>query len=880
MCGGGGKAVGLVRNVLPSDPKPAHYDLRIEPNFSDFTFSGVVTVQLTNECAYDKITFNAVELSLDSAVLRQSDSGEVVQQFEAADFSLDEKDMRATLALNQPITSGSRVALTVYYRGTMNDKMHGFYRSKFTLRGQEAFLGTTQFEAVDARRALPCWDEPCLKATFSVTLVVEKHLRALGNMPEIQRESTSESHVAVTFDKTPIMSTYLLAWTIGEMEVIERTIPKTRGGETLVRVFATEGKSQQGQFALDVACKVLPLYEDFFGSDYIIPKCDLLAIPDFAAGAMENWGLITYREVALLCDDSSSAVHRQWVALVVAHELAHQWFGNLVTMEWWKELWLNEAFATWVEYWAVDTLFPDWDIFTQFVNDECGRALQLDALRSSHPVEVDVVNAQEIDEIFDAISYSKGGSVLRMTIEFIGLAAFREGIQKYLKHYSFRNATTVDLWRFLGEAAGRDLAPILELWTGAQGYPFLTVDRIHGGADLSISQHRFLSTGDVKPEEDETIWRVPLLYLAEGSSNSTAVVLEQRDSEVPVPGNGASAAWVKVNSKLAAFCRVKYSTELLPSLVKAVTHKLVPNVDRLGLVADYHAFASGGYVSTVDVLQLLQGFAEEDDYTVWCAIVSCEGEIRNIVCTLGDEALAAFNAFFCNLYRPQLLKLGYLPNPASDTHRSAQLRGTLLSRLASLGDKETIAAALEMFQGRNEVSISADLRGAVYSTVVREGGSAEFETLKTMSLETTEAMERARCLRALGASSNPSLLHAAIDFGLSDAVRAQDAIYIFGAIAGNPKSQALYANALMEHWARFWARLPGMILSRIVKAIECSADSSIADKLTAFWATVDEQQRMAMERSFLQGVETIRANAKWAARDGAEISKFLLSLGH
>lgn len=864
MCG---KKPHVQRNVLPVDPKPKHYDLHITPNFDDFTFQGVVAITIEATAPCTRIVLNYAELTFDSGSVT---SGAFTQSFSKDDFALDEKDMRVAVTLSQAVQG--EVKLVISYRGTINDKLHGFYRSKYTVRGKEAYMGTTQFEAVDARRALPCWDEPTHKATFNVTLVVPKHLRALSNMPEVSR--VEEGDLAVcTFDTTPIMSTYLLAWTIGELEVIERTIKKSRGGETLVRVFAPEGKIKQGEFALDCACKVLPLYESFFGSDYFIPKCDLLAIPDFAAGAMENWGLITYRETALLCDENSSAVHRQWVALVVAHELAHQWFGNLVTMDWWKELWLNEAFATWVEYWAVDTLFPSWNIFTQFVNDETGRALALDSLRSSHPVEVDVVNAQEIDEIFDAISYCKGGSILRMAIEFIGIDAFRTGIQNYLEHFKFRNATTVDLWKFLGDAAGKDLAPILDLWTGEQGYPYLTVDK-QGGV-LHITQHRFLSTGDATAEEDQTIWQVPLLLRVAGEDTDTAVVLAARDNTVTV---SPTAEWFKVNSRQAAFCRVKYSTELLPAVNVAIATKAVGNVDRLSVVSDYLAFAQGAFVSTVDIFRLLASYEHEDDYTVWCAIINAESEIRNVISTQGTDAIEAFNKFFIGkLYGAVMNRLGYFPR-AEDDHRTSQLRGAIFNRMTSMGSPEAIAAARQMFEKRAESPISADLRGSVYATVVREGDSGAFEWIKELAESTTDAMERARCLRALGASRDPAVLQGVIEYGLSEKVRAQDSLYIFGSVSGNPKSQAFYVETLIREWPLFWKRLPGMLLGRIVKAVESAADAALANKLEAFWPSVEEQQRMAMERSFRQGVEGIRNNAKWAARDAAEVVAYLRSL--
>jgi len=386
------------RIALPSHVSPKNYKLRIEPDLVACTFVVQEEISLVLKHEVKEIVANAKDLKFSSAAIVSNGTRQ------EAVVTIDEKNERVTFAVPTAIKAGE-ATLHASFTGELNDKLKGFYRSKYTVNKEDRFMGVTQFEPTDARRSVVCWDEPNVKSTFDVTLVVPNDRLAISNMPITSEKAVGDKKKEVTFARTPIMSIYLLAYIVGEFDFVEG---KTPNGVT-VRVYTPLGKREQGQFALQVAVKTLPFYDEWFGIPYPLPKMDLLAIPDFAAGAMENWGCVTYRETALLVDpQNSSAATKQWVALVVGHELAHQWFGNLVTMDWWTHLWLNEGFASWIEYLCVDHCFPEWDIWTQFVYSDTGRALSLDALSNSHPVEVPINDPAEIDEIFDAISYSKG----------------------------------------------------------------------------------------------------------------------------------------------------------------------------------------------------------------------------------------------------------------------------------------------------------------------------------------------------------------------------------------------------------------------------------------------------------------------------------------
>ncbi|KEG07060.1 aminopeptidase [Trypanosoma grayi] len=863
------------RNVLPADPIPQHYKVSILPDFDTFLFAGHVDIKIVAKQHQNSITLNYNELTFVKVTLKPASDLSPEEQVPIEAIVLNEPEMKATFPLQKGFIG--EAILSIDYTGAINDKLAGFYRSKYTVNGKDAYMGTTQFEAVDARRALPCWDEPAVKAVFEVVITAPSSMLVLSNMPHCQKEDLG-SKTRWSFEPTPKMSTYLLAWTIGEFECIERGIKKThkvekgQSEETLVRVFTPEGKKSQASFALDVACRVLPLYEQFFESNYILPKVDLLAIPDFAAGAMENWGLITYREVALLCDESSSAVHRQRVAIVVAHELAHQWFGNLVTMEWWRELWLNESFATYMEYWSINKLFPEWQVFTQFVHDEIARAFKLDSLRSSHPIEVDVRNANEIDDIFDAISYSKGGSIVRMAINYIGEEAFQRGMSAYLKHFAYGNATTEDLWNFLGNAAGKQLAPILEYWTGKQGYPYLTVTSLGDKKSLKVTQKRFLATGDATSAEDETVWKIPLLFTTpeKGIQRATA---EEREASIDIP----HPSWVKVNSDQSAFCRVLYGNkELLQDLLPAIAAKKLSNIDRLSIISDYHAFARAGCCSTVEALKLLSSYADEDDYTVWCSVVDFEVDLKTIVTTQGEKAVNAHNTFFRKLYSNAMKKTGFTPKP-NDDHRVIQLRATLFNRLASAEDPETVAHAIKLYNERQTTKIPADLRYTVFAVHVKKHGRSAFEEVKLLAETTTEAMERTHYLRALASSTIDSVVSELFQFALSGKVRSQDVIYVFGALASKTENVKTYAEELRRMWPIIGEKLPGLILGHTLKVLESAADATVAADMEAFWNKLDEKSKFGMTRSFQQSIEGLRNNAAWVSRDAKAVTEYLLS---
>ncbi|SVA89364.1 uncharacterized protein METZ01_LOCUS142218, partial [marine metagenome] len=496
--------------VLPKQVVPTHYRITLAPNLTDFTFAGDVSISLEVRSPSKSVTMNAAELEIISASVSQQG-----QSINVSTISLDRDAETLTLSLDEELQVGS-AELSASFSGELNDRLLGFYRSRYlNIEGEETFLAATQFESTDARRAFPCWDEPERKAKFDVTLVIAENLIAVSNMPVQSERPIRNGIKSVAFGTTPIMSTYLLAFVVGDLASIE----KLSDSGTLMRVWTTRGNEEHGRFALETSLELLDFYNDYFGIPFPLPKLDHIALPDFAAGAMENWGAITYREVALLVDpENSSAGTRQIVAAIISHEMAHMWFGDLVTMRWWNDLWLNESFASWMGDKAVDAIHPEWEMWTQFLTADTASAFSLDGLANSHPIEQEVNNPAEIGQLFDAISYSKGGSILRMLEDYLGPEDFKNGIGDYLNTHSYGNAETQDLWQALGKASGKPVAKVMDSWTKQTGFPVISAKR--QDSKLELNQRRFLyeNISSDTASEDPTEWYVPFKISSEKAS--------------------------------------------------------------------------------------------------------------------------------------------------------------------------------------------------------------------------------------------------------------------------------------------------------------------------------------------------------------------------
>ncbi|KAL0822477.1 hypothetical protein ABMA28_004534 [Loxostege sticticalis] len=853
---------------LPKNVIPKHYDLELTPNLEKFTFTGKTAVKVSIVNSTKEIVLNCLDLELNSVKLQYNDGGSV-STLNPVDVRLNAADETACILFENPLPQGEAM-LFCEFNGEINDKMKGLYRSKYlTPGGEERYAAVTQFEATDARRCFPCWDEPAIKATFDISLNVPADRVALSNMP-VKEEKTEGAKKLVHFDTTPIMSTYLVAVVVGEYDYVEK---KSRDG-VLVRVYTPVGKSKQGMFALEVAARVLPYYKEYFDIAYPLPKIDLIAIADFSAGAMENWGLVTYRETCLLVDEEhTSAVRRQWIALVVGHELAHQWFGNLVTMEWWTHLWLNEGYASFVEFLCVNHLFPEYDIWTQFVTETYIRALELDCLKNSHPIEVPVGHPSEIDEIFDDISYNKGASVIRMLHRYIGDDDFRKGMNIYLTRHQYKNTFTEDLWAALEEASNKPVGAVMSTWTKQMGFPMVQVSSEQRGPDrvLTLTQQKFCADGSLG---DDTLWMVPITISTQEQPSKVALstVLEQRTQEV-VLENVAETSWVKLNPGTVGYYRTRYPAAMLSQLVTAVRDGSLPPLDRLGLLDDCFALVQAGHTHTAESLKLIEAFSNETNFTVWSSISNCLSKLTALFShTALDKPLKNYGRkLFSNVTR----RLGW-DAEEKESHLDTLLRSLVLNKMISFEDPETIKEAKSRFEKHisGACTLPADLRSACYRAVLAEADAATFDRFLELYRAADLHEEKDRISRALGAVRDPALLNRVLDFALSDEVRSQDTVFVIVSVAVSRNGRDLAWQFFKDHWQEFMDRYQGgFLLARLVKSTtENFASEAAAQEIEAFFR---DHHSPGTERSVQQALETVRLNAAWLRRDLASATAYL-----
>jgi len=857
---------------LPKDVVPSNYAVGIQPDLKNFTFDGHVdiTVQVTK--ASDKITMNSRDLTVHNV----SYKGHGQEFSHDVHVAYSEPDETVTFTFPEKLKTGTGL-LAVSYSGLITGNMKGLYRSKyFTASGEERYSAVTQLEPAFARTVLPCWDEPGVKATFDVSLIVAKHLVALSNMPVV-KETTYESDDSlkvVSFERSPIMSTYLLALVVGEYEYVE---DRDSDG-VLVRVYTPVGKTAQGTFALEVSKKVLPFYNNYFKIAYPLPKIDMIAIPDFAAGAMENWGLVTYRETTLLFDEknSSSAV-KQHVAVVVGHELAHQWFGNLVTMSWWSDLWLNEGFAAWIENLSVDHFFKEFDMWTQFVAETLTPALTLDALKSSHPIQVEVGDPKEVDEIFDNISYNKGASIIRMLHDYIGDEDFRKGMHAYLSHHAYKNTITDDLWAALAKASGKPVRDVMTTWTLQLGFPVLNVKlapKKGKHCRIELSQEKFNADGS--REKDGSTWMVPVSVLTrEGDRQHVhKFLLSKRSDTFTLEGFAAednADLMIKVNAGAVGFYRVHYTDDLLLRLIPAIKDQSLGPIDRVSLQNDLFALAGAGFSSTVEALKVAQAMDNETDYTVWSDLTANLTALGHLFQT--TDYFDRFNSGMLCLYRPIMSKLGW-DNQPWESPLTAMLRSVVIERLGECGDEAVINEARKRFKAHcsEEHLIGADLRTAVYRTVLSNGTEDDYDELIALLRKTDLMEEKTRILTSLGAASDKKLIQRTLEFAIGDEVRAQDTVKLFSSCTGSVNGRELTWKFIQDHWDMLHDRYKsGFLLANLVKTTANFSSMERAAEIEEFFRTHDVS---GGERAAQQSIESIRINARQLQRDAAELHAY------
>lgn len=844
---------------LPTSVTPEKYNLYLQPDLEKFTFHGEETILLTVKEPTKTLTLHANELEVTSAILKNTDGTEE----QVGKISYETEKERVVFTFPTEIIPGAK-ELVLSFDGILNDRMRGFYRSGYEIEGQKMHMAVTQLESTDARRVFPSFDEPSHKAVFEVSVKIPLDHTAISNTIEEVVTEHQGGYKIVKFSPTPKMSTYLLAVLVGKFEYVET---KTKEGVT-VRVFTVPGKKHQAEFALETASKMLSFYNDYFGYDYPLTVCDLIAVPDFDAGAMENWGAVTFRETALLIDPiNSSAANKQRVALVVAHELAHMWFGNLVTMEWWTHLWLNEGFACYIEYLATDAVFPEWEIWDQFIAMEHNDALALDALKNTHPIEVEVRHPSEIVEIFDQVSYAKGASVIHMLATYLGAKVFRDGLRNYLKKHAYKNARTEDLWAALEEVSGQNVQEIMHNWTSQPGHPVISVTQ--KGEEVELSQKRFFSSPlSQKNSTDTTVWQVPLGIVAAAKIEE---MLLSQDSQLVSRPEG----WFKLNANEASVVRVAYEKAFLDLLKDPIATKTLPTVDRLGVVRDAFDLAYAGDMLEADTLDFAQSFREETEYVVWLEIA---GQMQKISGLLAEnsEVYEEFKRFGRELFTSIAQKVGWQKREG-ETQTQILLRAIALSQLGSYGDTNTIKTAQKMFADfiGNGTVIDPDIRGVVYALVAENGGEKEFETFKDLYQKEQLHQEKDRIARAMVSFRDTAILEKVRDWILTPEVRTQDKTRIVYVLFTNPFARSGTWEFIKNNWEYFYKQFTGSHgMSRLIEGVGELTTEKEAQDIIAFFK---EHPTPEIARTIQQVEETILSRVDWLKREEARIAAFLSS---
>ena len=844
---------------LPRQVVPTRYDLRLEPDLTAATFAGQETVTLTISRPTSDIFLNAIELGIISAKI-ESMPGQAQQ----ATITLDEPLQRCRFTFAQPVSAGTW-RLTIIFSGTLNDKLRGFYRSTYKdEQGATHNMAATQFEATDARRAFPCWDEPDFKAVFSTTLVIDPALTAVSNSM-ITSETVEGGKKVVRFADTMKMSTYLVAFIVGKIEPTEPAMV----GRTPLRLWAVPGKKHLATFGQDIATASLSFFETYYGIPYPGDKLDLLAIPDFASGAMENLGAITYRETALLVD-RQSATHGELerVADVVAHENAHMWFGDLVTMSWWNGLWLNEAFATFMEMMAVDVWKPEWKRWDSFGVSRAA-AFSVDGLQSTRPIEYPVQAPKDADAMFDVLTYEKGASVLRMLEQHIGPTVFRDGVRDYLQAHAYGNADTNDLWVSLGKIAKQPVPELMNGWIFQPGFPLLTA-KVSGPSDLTITQQRFSYLSEIQAgSSQDQQWQVPLQMriMVNGKTSTSRLLLTEKETTVPLPQGWES---LLLNEGGHGFYRVRYAPDLLGRLLDGSLDRLAVT-ERFNLVNDAWATTVAGLMSLTDYLDLTGRFMAERDKNVWAVLLDSFSFLNKIVAT---EDRPALEAFVRARVGPAVAELGWAPK-SGESEGTKQLRGDLIGAQGKLGNDPAIQArAAERYQAyrKDAATVDPNIVPALVAILAHRGDEARYDEFDAGFRAASTPQEERRYLFSLAAFQPKALLERTLARTISGDIRMQDAPFLVSAILGNVYGRELAWDFIKTNWEKMDQLFPKQGFRRMCGGIINLATPALERDVREFFCL---RQIDLGGKTLEQYLEQLKIMVTVRERDGAALRRYL-----
>ncbi|XP_055335825.1 aminopeptidase N-like [Paramacrobiotus metropolitanus] len=874
---------------LPLDIFPVHTKLEIRPILSpEFKFVGEVDITFICKNATRVLVLHAKDLAVnESAMGFNAEEGNPVPVLH--NWADDPVRQFWKFTFKENLRVGVKYNVSLKFQGKLNDDLRGFYRSKYERDGTTSWIATTQFQPTDARRAFPCFDEPGMKSTFDITIVRPANMISISNMEIIRQDTRADNLVADVYNRTLPMSTYLLAFVVCEFSSKE----KLADNGVKVRVWSRPDALNQAEFALDVACQMLVYFETYFGIPFPLTKLDLIAVPDFIAGAMENWGAVVFREVLMLYDNETSpASSKQLIAIVVAHEVAHQWFGNLVTPKWWDTLWLNEGFASFLEYQGVEFAFPSWHMAQQFVVDNLHVTFEPDALTTSHAISLPVYHPDEIGEIFDRISYGKGCSLIRMMRYFLGEETLKKGLKNYLTAFSYSNAEQDDLWRHLTEAGRQDgkyvdIKMVMDSWTLQMGYPVVTITQDHVNKLVKFYQQHFFLDNNATVEADSNdqghSWHVPvsIITAADRSYDKPKQVWLSKENKTVNELLSSQNEWILANVRETGYYRVNYDERNWKLLITQLNtdRTKIDVINRAQIVDDALSLARAGYLEYGIALSTTEYLVGEQDFLPW---VSCLKALEFVDAMMqNSEHYGLLKNYILRQLRPIYIILGW-GDSLTEAHIQQLQRVEILHAACYFGHDNCVENAKQIYtrwmSNPEQHKISANLKSVVYCNAIRYGTSDEWDFAWEQYKKSSIAGEKRQFLTALTCSREPWILNRLLEWSLtSQHIRKQDGDLVMSLIAQNAVGRYLTWNFVRDRWSEIRLRYAGVIggLSHLISGLTRSFNTAF--ELRELEAFIDDNRDSISiaQRALSQAVEKSKANISWRKRSMSQITRWL-----
>lgn len=841
---------------LPQNVQPRHYTLALTPDLKNATFSGQESIAVELQSPASDITLNALEIKF------QDVSATVDRKTYPATVSLDAPKQQATFHFSQPLPAGE-AKLRIKYTGILNSQLRGFYLSKTKRRN----YAVTQFEATDARRAFPCFDEPAFKAAFSVSLTVNTGDTAISNMKIESDTPAGPGKHTLMFGTTPKMSTYLVAFLVGDFKCIAG-----ESDNTPIRVCTVPGDEQDGKFALSAAEYVLHYYNTYFGIRYPLPKLDMIAIPDFEAGAMENFGAITYRETALLIDEkTASLAAKKRVASVVAHEMAHQWFGDLVTMQWWNNIWLNEGFATWMENKPLEAWKPEWHV-SQDVAGDLDTTLNYDSQPTTRTIRANASTPAQINEMFDGIAYGKAGAVLGMLENYLGEAKFRRGVHNYLTAHLYSNATAEDFWNAQTKASGKPIDKIMSSFVVQPGVPLLTFSAPGNGA-AKVSESRFLITGPKEVNASQK-WMIPVCFHAQ--KGESCRILNSLSESLKVPQHALFFG----NAAGKGYYRSSYPEAIHKQIVNGLEKSLTPE-ERIVAAGDEWALMLAGQREIGDYMNIVEALKSDPNPEVFktaTEMPGAAGRTSGKLQTIADDVASGqdkkqFQAWVMRSFHPIYAKL-----QAAEHGGSADERERLASLFTILGlvgkDQAVIADARQLTEKylQDPSSVDPILATTAPAVAAASGDASLYDQVLKLHRTARDPTIGTKALYLLAEFQEPSLAKRTLDYAVSGQVRNQDAVFLLSDLLRRSGTRALTWQYLQDNWPKVEAQLTPLNGNRIVAATGTFCAAGDADKVNSFFSMHKVE---SADRALKQAMEKIGECAKLHEEQGPKLAQWL-----